>query len=377
VTSRRAHNFSAGPSAIPDLVLEHAREELLDWHGTGASILEMSHRDVGGPVQQVMLHAEARLRELLAIPTSHRVLFFHGGAHGQFAAVPLNLARASAAGARAAVGSYVRTGYWSERAQGEASKLVPTEVVADAATLGGLDIPSPTTWRAHPQSAYVHVCANETIHGLELFDDPRIDGPPLVADFTSTLLSRPVDVSPYGVIYASSGKNLGPAGVTVVIVRQDLLERGARPETPSILDWGKAASSRPIASLYNTPPVFALYLMGLVLDDVVARGGLRAMERRAIERATRIYGLIDDSRGLFTNAVQPRARSRMNIPFRVNGGDVEAERRFTREAEERGLHQLFGHPLFGGQRITLYNGVRDDSFEALVTFLEEKVRATR
>lgn len=363
----RAHNFSAGPSAVPDAVLEAAQRDLLSFDGTGISILEASHRDVGGPVQDVIVRSERRLRELLAVPPSHRILFMHGGAHGQFAAVPLNLASASG------LGSYVRTGFWSERAQTEASRYVRTEVIADAATLDGLDVPLPSTWRATSESAFVHLCANETIGGLELFEDPKWSGPPLVGDFTSTLLSRPVDVSRYGVIYASSGKNLGPAGVTVVIVREDLLGR-ARPETPSVLDWTKSASSQPIASLYSTPPVFAIYVMGLVLDDLVARGGVAAMERRAIERAGRIYRLIDESRGLFTNHVRVRARSRMNIPFRVRGGDVDAEKRFTAEAEARGLHQLFGHPLFGGQRITLYNGVRDDSFEALVAFLEAQIR---
>jgi phosphoserine aminotransferase len=368
----RAHNFSAGPAAISTDVLVRAQRELLDWHGTGTSILEMSHRDAGGPVQGVLTHAEARLRELLAIPSSYRVLFLHGGAHGQFAAVPMNLA-----GAEGATASYLVTGFWSERAREEASRHVRTEVAADSTALGGLAIPEPSVWRAPRSRAYLHLCANETIHGLELLEDPVWDGPPLVADFTSTLLSRPVDIARYGVIHASSGKNLGPAGVTVVIVRDDLLARRAHERTPAILDWSKAAGSTPIGSLHSTPPVFAIYFLGLVLDDLVARGGLSAMATRAKARAEHIYAILDGSAGLYTNRVEPRFRSRMNVPFRVAGGDPEAERRFTREGEERGLFQLFGHPRFGGQRITLYNGVRDESVDALATFLEDFARRAR
>lgn len=364
----RAHNFSAGPAAIPTGVLEQAQAELLDWHGTGMGILEASHRDAGGPVQGVIARAEAQLRELLSIPTGYRVLFLHGGAHGQFAAVPSNLA--SAEGATA---SYLLTGFWSERAREEASRFVSTAIAGGAAD-GSLGIPASSTWEVPRESAYVHLCANETIQGLELLEDPRWDGPPLVADFTSTLLSRPVDVARYGVIYASSGKNLGPAGVTVVIVRDELLARPVHPRTPSILDWSKAVASTPIGSLHNTPPVFAIYFLGLVLDDLVVRGGLPAMAKRNTERAARIYSILDASGGLYSNRVEPRFRSRMNLPFRVAGGDPEVERRFTREGEERGLFQLFGHPRFGGQRITLYNGIRDESVDALADFLEDFAR---
>lgn len=367
-TIKRAHNFSAGPSALPLAVLERAQAELLDYHGTGMSILETSHRDAGGPVQTVMARAEAQLRALLAIPSSYRVLFFHGGAHGQFAAVPLNLTSASE---RAA---YLVSGFWSERAREEASRYVTTLPVAAAIDARSL-VPA-SSWEVPRDAAYVHLCANETIHGLELHEDPAWDGPPLVADFTSTLLSRPVDVARYGVIYASSGKNLGPAGVTVVIVREELLARGARAETPSILDWAKQAASLPVPSLYSTPPVFALYLMGLVLDDLVARGGLQAAEWRARDRAARIYALLDAG-GVYENHVSSAARSRMNLPFRIRGGDADAERRFLHEAEERGLHQLFGHPRFGGLRITLYNGVSDESVDALADYLEDFARRER
>jgi len=366
---RRIHNFSAGPAAISERVLERVRAELLDHAGTGASILEHSHRDADGPVQAAMRHASARLRELLAIPERYHVLFLHGGAHGQFAAAPLNLA-----GGDGDVGSYLLTGHWSSRARAEGGRFVATEVAADASSLGGRAIPEPAEWRTDPRSAYLHLCANETIGGLELFEDPEWSGPPLVADFTSTLLCRPIDVTRYGVIYASSGKNLGPAGVTVVIVDDALLTRGARSDTPSILDWREAARTTPISSLVHTPPVFAIYLLGLVLDELVERGGLEAVEASARRRSARIYACLDGSGGFYRNDVAPRFRSRMNVPFRIRGGDVELERRFVAEAEERGLHQLFGHPLYGGLRASLYSGVPDASVEALAEFLDDFAR---
>lgn len=369
----RAFNFSAGPSALPEAVLRRAQAELLDWGGTGMGLIEMSHRDPGGPVQGVMAAAERDLRALLGISDRYAVLFQHGGAHGQFAAVPLNLACGGATGA------YVRAGFWGERARQEAARFIETTVAADASDEGGVRSPPVSRWQVGDGAAYVHVCANETIQGIELLADPDwpADRPPLVADFTSTLLSRPVDVDRYGVIYASSGKNLGPSGVAVVIARRDLIERGAQRATPSILDWGLAARSQPIGSLHNTPATFAIHLLSLVLDDLRARGGVEAMARRAAHHAGRLYELIDGSGGVYHNGIDPAARSRMNVPFRVLGGDPAAEARFTREAEERGLLQVFGHPLFGGQRISLYNGVPDEALDAVAAFLDEFARRAR
>lgn len=364
-TTPRAHNFSAGPSALPTAVLARAQRELLDWGGTGMSIVEMSHRDAGGPVQAAMTRVESRLRELLSIPPEYVVLLVHGGAHGQFAALPLNL---SSEGQPL---GYVETGFWSRRAREEAARFGPTALVAEASE-GGWRLPEQSEWRVPAGAAYVHVCANETIQGLEYLSDPVHDGEaPLVADFTSTLLSRPVDVRRYGVIYASSGKNLGPSGFAVVIARRDLIARGARRATPSILDWQRLAEPAPIPSLYNTPSTFAIYLSALVLDDLVERGGLAAAEQRAIERAARVYDRIDASDGFYTSLVHRPHRSRMNVPFRIRGGDTALEARFVREAEAQGLHQLFGHPRFGGLRASLYNGVPDEAIRALTDFLDE------
>jgi phosphoserine aminotransferase len=369
--SRRIHNFSAGPSAIPLSVLERVRAGLIDFEGSGASILEHSHRDVGGPVQTVMQRAEALLRGLLAIPSRYHVLFCQGGAHAQFAAVPLNLA------SEEDEAGYLLTGHWSARAHAEGRRFLDAEIVADAAHRDGRTIPTPADWRVDRRSAYIHLCANETIGGLEFLDDPISPGPPLVADFTSTLLSRPIDITRYGALYASSGKNLGPAGVTVVIVDDALLARGPRPRTPTVLDWSAAARTAPIPSLVHTPPVFAIHVLALVLEELVAEGGLEATERRAIARSRRIYECLDQSGGFYTNFVAPECRSRMNIPFRIRGGDPALEARFLVEAEARGLHQLFGHPLYGGLRASLYLGVPDASVEALAAFLDDFVRTSR
>jgi phosphoserine aminotransferase len=365
----RSHNFSAGPAAIPLPVLERVRAGLLDFEGSGASILEHSHRDAGGPVQTVMQRAERLLRALLDVPARYHVLFVQGGAHGQFAAVPLNLATEDDEA------GYLLTGHWSARAHAEGRRFVDAEIVADAAHRDGRAIPAPHDWHVGRRSAYVHLCANETIGGLELLEDPVSPGPPLVADFTSTLLSRPVDVARYGVIYASSGKNLGPAGVTVVLVDDALLARGPRPRTPTILDWSQTARTTPIGSLVHTPPVFAIHVLALVLEELAARGGLPEAERRATQRARTIYERLDESCGFYTNAVTPAFRSRMNVPFRIRGGDPALEARFVAEATERGLHQLFGHPLYGGLRASLYLGVPDASVAALATFLDAFARA--
>jgi phosphoserine aminotransferase len=369
--TRRAHNFSAGPAALPTSVLERLRDELLDWGGLGMGMLEMSHRDPGGPVQEMIAGAERALRALLKVPDNYYVLFMHGGAHGQFAAAPMNLLGA----AQGALSSHLVTGFWSQRALDEAARYGRVEVVARA---DDRSIPTPDRWSVDPASAYIQLCANETIQGLELHEDPEWSGPqPLVADFTSTLLSRPVDISRYGVIFASGGKNVGTAGVTVVIVRDDLLQREPHPALPSVFNYKIAANTEPIPSLYNTPPVCAIYLCGLVADDLVARGGLDAMAARAKRHADALYEIIDGSDGFYQNGVEPAYRSRMNVPFRILGGDVELERRFTQRAEECGLLQVFGHPRFGGQRITLYNNIPDEAIDEVAQFMRDFVRGAR
>lgn len=365
ITPKRIFNFSAGPSALPTSVLERVQRELLDFEGRGMGFLEMSHRDAGGPVQNTLARCEASLRSLLSVPDDYAVFFAHGGAHGQFAALALNL---SSEGQPLA---YVDTGFWSKRARDEAALFGPTVIAAEALDTGRR-LPDDTQWRVPSDAAYVHLCANETIGGLEYLRDPQLlSEVPLVADFTSTLLSRPVKVSRYGVIYASSGKNLGPAGFAVVIVRRSLLARRSRPQTPSILDWNKLATPAPIPSIYNTPATFPIYVSSLILEDLIARGGLKAAEQRAIARAGAVYARIDESNGFYTNDIAHEHRSRMNIPFQIRGGQApELEERFVAEAEARGLHQLFGHPRFGGLRASLYNGVPDEGVDALVAFLD-------
>lgn len=383
---RKVVNFSAGPATLPEDVLRGAQAEFLDWNHTGMGFFEMSHRDADGPVQSIMTRTVALLRNALAIPRNYQVLFTQAGAHAQMAAVPMNLARPGEAA------TYVCTGPWSERAAQEGAKFVARH---DAVTYGAEEreqgvlqlgaLPSPDTWVVAPHSRFIHICANETITGLEYLADPLLAGAarevPVAADFTSTLLSRPVEIGRYGVIYASGGKNLGPSGFAVLIVREDLLARTPHPQLPLVLDWRASATSAPIPSISYTPPSFCIDMCRRVLEHLLANGGVEAMERRAIARAARVYHAIDDSNGFYVNGVEPASRSRMNIPFRIRSGDAgrdaQLEARFVREADAAGLLQLAGHPLVGGMRATLYNGVPDHAVEALVAFMEAFAQAAR
>lgn len=329
----------------------------------------MSHRDAGGPVQNCMSSAADRLRSLLDVPSNYHILFMQGGAHGQFAALPMNLL------GHKTQADYVSTGYWSQRAIGEASKYCNVRLAYDGKDEGFTTIPPVETWDISPESAYVHICANETIHGLEFLEDPKLPegSPPLVGDFTSTLMSRAIDISKYGCIYASGGKNLGPAGVTVVIIREDLLGMESSI-CPSVLSYSKMASSKPIPSIYNTPPTFLIYMVDLVLLDNMNSGGIRFLEKRAIQRSGQIYSIVDESNGFYKAKCQDHVyRSRMNVPFRIGAGegDKEMEALFCTEADKRGLLQLFCHPLFPGCRVTLYNGIPDSAVDALVDFMIE------
>lgn len=371
---RRVHNFSAGPGPLPLQVLQEMQRDLVDYQGKGASIIEMSHRDVDGPVQQVMIDAVAATRELLDVPDTHTVLHMHGGAHAQFAAIPMNLQ------GNHTFAQYITTGFWSERARVEGSRQMEARKVSGV-QLGGSDklmgLKPVSEWGIDNDAAYVHICASETIDGLEFFQDPvlPVGAPPLVADFTSTLFSRPLNVSAYGVIYASSGKNLGPSGVTLVIVRNDLLHR-VSPHTPSFLSYATQADTEPIPSLYNTPATFPLYAHSLMLKHYIANGGILANQARAIRRADSIFAIVDSSDGFYFNAVQPSQRSRMNVPITIGGfiglpqqrRDLEQE--FVQQAEAQGLQQLFGHKVRGGLRVTLYLGVSDSSVEAVIAFLQ-------
>lgn len=366
----RVFNFSAGPGTLDINVMERAHAEFFNYRETGMSVMELSHRDPEGPIHTMMMKAVANVRSLLKVPDNYEVLFMHGGAHGQFAAAPMNLL-----GKRRKV-AYVNTGFWAVRAMSEAERYAETSMVADAAPYGYTTIPDAATWKIDEDAAYVHMCANETINGMEILEDPVLPegcGVPLVGDFTSTLLSRPVDVSKYGMIFASSGKNLGPAGVCLVIVRKDLLDREALPETPSILNLRKAAETEPIPSIYNTPPTWNIYFLGLILDDLVARGGLEAAAQRNRCKAARVYEVIDNSNGFYMNHVDAKYRSVMNIAFGINNGKGEPHRAlqdvFVQEADKNGMVQLFGHKSAGGLRITMYNGLPVEAVDRLIVFL--------
>lgn len=350
------YNFSAGPALLPRAVIERAREELGDWCDTGHSVMEVSHRSKA--FLAVAEAAECDLRALLEIPDSYKVLFLQGGATGQFAAVPLNILGDKG---RA---DYVHTGYWSGKAIQEASRFCEVDIAASGESEGFVDIPSLPQWKLSSQAAYVHYCPNETIHGVEFHWIPDSGSVPLVADMSSTLLSRPLDVSRFGVIYAGAQKNIGPAGLTVVIVRDDLIGR-ARPGTPAVLDYRLQAEH---GSMYNTPPTFAWYLAGLVFRWLLEQGGLEVVGERNRRKAARLYQTIDAS-GLYRNPVMAEARSWMNVPFKLL--DETLQPAFLAEAEAQGLLFLEGHRAMGGMRASLYNAMPEAGVEALVDFLED------
>ena len=349
----RVFNFSPGPAVLPVEVLEQARDEILDWHGTGMSVLEMSHR--GKAFISIAEQAEADLRELLGVPGNYKVLFVQGGATLQFAGVPLNL---SASGQTV---DYVDTGSWSKKAVGEAKRYAKVNVAADA---GGAycSIPSIDTWKTSADAAYLHYTPNETIGGVEFHFVPDVGNVPLVADMSSTLLSRPVDVSRFGLIYAGAQKNIGPAGLTVVIVRDDLLGR-ARAETPSVLDYKAVAKD---GSMLNTPPTYAWYLAGLVFQWIKRQGGLAGMGERNRAKAAMLYDAIDRS-PFYKNPVAKDARSWMNVVFTL--AKPELDKTFLAEAKDAGLVTLEGHRSVGGMRASLYNAMPAAGVQALVSFM--------
>ncbi len=352
----RVYNFSAGPAMLPEPVLRQVREELLDWHGSGMSVMEMSHR--GPHFMEIARRAEADLRELLDIPEDYRVLFLQGGASLQFAMVPLNL---MGEGGKA---DYVLTGSWSKKAAAEARRLGTVSIAASTEEGGFTTVPPQETWRLDPQAAYVHYTPNETIQGVEFHWVPDTGDVPLVADMSSTLLSRPIDVSRFGLIYAGAQKNIGPAGLTLVIVREDLIGR-ARAGTPTMLDYATHAEA---GSMHNTPPTFAWYVAGLVFQWIKEQGGLEAMAERNRRKAERLYAAIDAS-DFYSNPVDPAARSWMNVPFTL--ADPRLDPVFLKEAEAEGLVTLKGHRSVGGMRASLYNAMPEEGVEALVQFMAE------
>ncbi|MBM28049.1 MAG: 3-phosphoserine/phosphohydroxythreonine aminotransferase [Halieaceae bacterium] len=351
----RAHNFCAGPAALPLAVLERAQRELLDWSYSGASVMEVSHRS--SEFVSVADRAESSLRRLLEISDDYAVLFLQGGASLQFASVPLNLA------AKDQVMDQVVTGQWSKKAFAEQQRFGDVNLVASSADQNFASIPQQDSWQRDPTAAYLHYCPNETIGGLEFGFVPDSDVP-LVADMSSTILSRPVDVDRFGVIYAGAQKNIGPAGLCLVIVRRELLGR-ARPETPAMLNWQIAAEND---SMYNTPPTFAIYLAGLVFEWLEELGGLEKMEAINRRKAEKLYALIDES-GFYANPVEQISRSLMNVPFTL--ADDALDTVFLKEAEARQLLNLKGHRSVGGMRASLYNAVEESSVDALCSFMRD------
>jgi phosphoserine aminotransferase len=354
--THRVYNFSAGPAAMPLPVLERAQAELLDWHGTGMSVMEMSHR--GADFTSIIEKAERDLRALLAVPDAYRVLFLQGGGLAQNAAVPLNLM------ASGGVADYVDTGHWSQKSITEARKYGRANIAASSADAGYTYVPAQSTWRLTPDAAYVHVTTNETIGGVEYSWIPDTGEVPLVADASSHILSRPLDVARFGVIYAGAQKNIGPAGLTLVIVRDDLLGR-ARKECPSVLDYAVQAKA---GSMFNTPSTFAIYLAGLTFEWLAAQGGLAAIERQNIAKASALYAEIDRT-GFYRNDVRPADRSRMNVPFFLADDRLDAP--FLAGAKARGLVQLKGHRAVGGMRASIYNAMPLDGVRELVEWMRE------
>jgi phosphoserine aminotransferase len=351
----RPYNFSPGPAVLPLEVLQQAREELLDWNGSGMSVMEISHR--GAAFMRVAAEAEEDLRELMAVPSDYKVLFMQGGASAQFAFVPLNLTTA------ASTADYVNTGHWSKKALAEAWRYCKVRVAGDA---GGdyLRVPPQSELKLNPHAAYVHYTPNETIGGVEFGYVPQTGGVPLVADMSSNILSRPIDVSRYGLIYAGAQKNIGPSGLTVVIVHRDLIGR-ARPETPSLFDYKAVADEH---SMLNTPPTFAWYVAGLVFKWLKRNGGVAAMAERNRAKARLLYAAIDGS-SLYRNTVQVDSRSRMNATFTLKKPELDAL--FIEQAAAAGLANLKGHRVLGGMRASLYNAMPLAGVEALIGFMRE------
>lgn len=351
----RVYNFCAGPAALPEAVLQQASEEMLDWQGRGLSVMEMSHRS--SEVVSIAEQAEQDLRDLLGISDDYAVLFLQGGASTQFAAVPLNLTQAGD------TVDYINTGQWSKKAIKEAGRFANVNVAASSEADGFCSVPPMESWNLSDDAAYLHVTPNETIGGVEFPFIPDSKSP-LVADMSSTILSRPLDVSRFGLIYAGAQKNIGPAGLTLVIVRRDLLGK-ARAECPAMLDYQVAADAD---SMYNTPPTYSWYLAGLVFQWLKAQGGLSAMAEINARKAKKLYDFIDAS-DFYANPVAVSDRSWMNIPFTL--ADAELDKSFLKGADEAGLLNLKGHRSVGGMRASIYNAVPEAAVDALIAYMSD------
>jgi phosphoserine aminotransferase len=353
----RVYNFSAGPAVLPEPVLAQAAAEMLDWHGSGMSVMEMSHR--GKEFVEIAAEAEKDLRELMQVPTNYKVLFLQGGATGQFSAIPMNLLRGKS------VADYIVTGDWSKKAAAEAKKYCQVNIAASGESRKFMGIPPQSEWKLSRDAAYVHYTPNETISGVEFHWVPEAGEVPLVADLSSTILSRPIDVSRFGLIYAGAQKNIGPSGITVVIVRDDLLGQ-AIPNTPQVWDYVKQAEND---SMLNTPPCYAWYICGLVFKQLKANGGLAKMAEINRRKAEKLYAYVDGSGGFYRNPVEKDARSWMNVPFVLKSESLDDV--FLKESKKAGLVQLKGHRSVGGMRASMYNAMPEAGVDALIAFMQD------
>ena len=352
----RVYNFSAGPAVLPEEVLKEAQEEMLDYRGCGMSVMEMSHR--GKVFDGIIKEAEKDLRELMNIPDNYKVLFLQGGAHQQFAAVPMNLYKNGKA-------AYIITGQWSKRAYQEAQKYIDAVAVASSADKTFSYIPDCSDLDIPEDADYVYICENNTIYGTKFWELPNTKGHDLVSDISSCFLSEPVDVTKYGVLYGGVQKNVGPAGVVIMIIREDLIRDDVLPCTPTMLKWKTQADND---SLYNTPPAYGIYICGKVFKWIKAQGVLEAMKERNEKKAALLYDYLD-SQSFFKGTVEKKDRSIMNVPFVI--GDKELEAQFVKEAEANGLTSLKGHRSVGGMRASIYNAMPYEGVEALVAFMKK------
>ena len=349
------YNFSAGPAVLPKSVMLRAQAEMIDWHDSGMSVMEMSHR--GKHYMSIIEKVESDFRSLFNVPKNYKVLFLQGGAIAQNSMVPLNLLNGKKA-------NYVVSGYWSKRSYQDALPFGDMSIAASSESIGYTKAPDLKEWKIDSSASYIHFCSNETIHGVEYFDLPSVKTIPVVADMSSHILSRPVDISQFGVIYAGAQKNIGPAGLTIVIVRDDLLEV-ASPLTPSVFNWKTQAENQ---SMINTPTTYSIYMAGLVFEWLIELGGLAAIEKQNIKKAELLYNYIDSS-DFYSNPIDIKNRSRMNVPFRIQNEDLHAS--FVTGAENLGMIGLKGHRLVGGIRASIYNAMPIEGVQALVDYMKD------
>jgi phosphoserine aminotransferase len=349
------YNFSAGPAVLPKEVLLRAQAEMLDWHGSGMSVMEMSHR--GKEFTSILEKTEADFRQLLNVPKQYKVLFLQGGAIAENAMIPLNLLNGKSA-------DYVVTGAWSKRSVDDARAYGDIRIAASSEASGFTEVPAFDTWQLNKDAAYVHICTNETINGVEFDGIPNTHGVPIVADMSSHILSRAVDVSRYGVIYGGAQKNIGPAGLCIVVAHESLLQQ-ASPLTPAVFHWKTQAENQ---SMINTPPTYSIYIAGLVFEWLLAQGGVAAIEQKNIAKANLLYNYLDTS-DFYYNNIQVANRSRMNIPFRLRNEQLNDA--FLKGAEAQGLLQLKGHRMVGGMRASIYNAMPIEGVQALIAYMTE------